>query len=177
VGSPRGPIGLAGCCLSDRKGPYSSRFGVVRNIGQFVDPLSNTRLVITRQFAQKIKMLENGPARVRAVEERMTSKVLPNRLLHGAVLVTAEAVLNRNPGAAPERADRVPTTVKTLIGANLRSARIAVGVTLTKLAKRTQTTTQTLFRIELGAHDTKTGLLARIAHSLGSRVTDLTAGT
>ena len=112
----------------------------------------------------------------------MTSKVLPNRLLHSAILVTVVAIpVNRNPSpnplSLPGRADRGPATIKTLIGADFGSARIAVGLRLAEFAKKAKATIQTLSRIELGPRATKTRLLARIAHSLGSRTTDVTAGT
>jgi hypothetical protein len=88
--------------------------------------------------------------------------------------------MNRNPSdllSLSGRADRGPTTVKTLIGANRGSARIAVGLKLAEFAKKADATSQMLSQIEFGARATKTRLLASIAHSLGSRITDPMAGT
>lgn len=84
---------------------------------------------------------------------------------------------NADPPALPGRADGGPATVKTLIGANFGSARIAVGLKLAEFTKKAKGTIQTPSRIELGARATKARLLARIAHSLGSRTVDVTAGT
>jgi DNA-binding XRE family transcriptional regulator len=108
----------------------------------------------------------------------MISRAFRNRLIRSAILMAAEALSNRKPGAAlitlPRGAVRGS---RAAVGVNVRAARLAAALTQAELAKKSKVTTRAVSGIEKGTTDPKLTVLASIARALGKRVTDLAAGT
>lgn len=111
----------------------------------------------------------------------MIPRALRNRLIRSAILMAAEALTDRKPGAPlislPKGAVRGLEAVRAAVGTNLRSARLAANLTQAELAKKARVSTRTVSGIEKGTTDAKLTALASIAREVGKRVTDLVAGT
>jgi DNA-binding XRE family transcriptional regulator len=111
----------------------------------------------------------------------MIPRSLRNRLIRFAILLAAEALASRKPGAAlivlPKRTIRGSDAVRAAVGANVRATRLAAGLGQAELAKKAKTTTRTISKIEKGTSDPKLAVLASIAQATGKRVADLVAGT
>lgn len=111
----------------------------------------------------------------------MIARKLRNQLIRSALLMAAQAVVNRSGGAKklplPKRPIRGADAVKAAIGNNIAAARLAANLTQAELAAKAGTTARTISSVERGKQNVKLVLLADIAKALGKRVTDLTAGT
>jgi DNA-binding XRE family transcriptional regulator len=110
----------------------------------------------------------------------MIPRALRNRLVRSTILIAAEALANRKPGAPQvtlaSGAVRGSEAVRAAIGANERAARLAADLTHAELAKA-KVSTRAVSGIEKGTTNAKLTALASIVHALSKRITDLVGGT